>query len=649
MNRIKTLAAILGFFILPIAGYAAYGGITWGLDNSTDPKKISININGTWYEFAYFANGSFVSVSETTDVTNGFTAAQKADIATGTPVLDVASAIQTAIGSGNKKVVFPCGTYLVASAITLPSKTEIAGAGPCTIIKESASMAQNSSWSDFSSAPYPKNIFANADWAAGNTNIYLHDITLDGTAGPNNTHLASFYRSSDIVVERVRFIGDGSTDIQDGVSFPFSSNYKVLHNYCYNIANACYDQWRGSHDFVIADNIADGNGILDYPILVNGLNSSVPDTVTYNGTITGNVIINAKSFGINTTGLYDVTGTVRGIVKNITITGNVIRGVTDFYGIRVGDSANVVVSGNVIENTGRDCIRIGAQIGHTSSTSNTTVSNNICKNANTVASATVDAITVANAADHTSLLNNTVSGTAQRWSVSIESGTEYTTLLVGPMEAGTSGLINDAGTRTSKFATNDETSSTAFKPDFKQTNTTADANGSRIYLKKSRTSAAVNVSDQLGLIMFQGHDGSSYQNSGYITAIVDSVGAGAVPAHIRLAPNGVNAFEAYQDYVSTPLTGEATSISTGALRSAGGLGVTKNAYIGGLADAVSGFQTAPIAVGSLPTCDATRAGRRRYVNDSNAALTAGIGAVVAAGGANVVPVGCDGTNWRIGG
>lgn len=42
------------------------------------------------------------------------------------------------------------------------------------------------------------------------------------------------------------------------------------------------------------------------------------------------------------------------------------------------------------------------------------------------------------------------------------------------------------------------------------------------------------------------------------------------------------------------------------------------------------------------------AGRRWAVNDSNATLTAGIGAVVAAGGANVVPVFDDGTNWRIG-
>ncbi len=55
-----------------------------------------------------------------------------------------------------------------------------------------------------------------------------------------------------------------------------------------------------------------------------------------------------------------------------------------------------------------------------------------------------------------------------------------------------------------------------------------------------------------------------------------------------------------------------------------------------------------VAVASLPAASATYKGARGTVTDSNATLTAGIGAVVANGGANVVPVFCDGTNWRIG-
>jgi len=53
-------------------------------------------------------------------------------------------------------------------------------------------------------------------------------------------------------------------------------------------------------------------------------------------------------------------------------------------------------------------------------------------------------------------------------------------------------------------------------------------------------------------------------------------------------------------------------------------------------------------VATLVAAATAGAGARDTVSDSNAALTAGIGAVVAGGGANIVPVFCDGTNWRIG-
>lgn len=61
------------------------------------------------------------------------------------------------------------------------------------------------------------------------------------------------------------------------------------------------------------------------------------------------------------------------------------------------------------------------------------------------------------------------------------------------------------------------------------------------------------------------------------------------------------------------------------------------------------IKTTAMAVAALPSAAAAGLGARATVTDSNATLTAGIGAVVAAGGANVVPVFSDGANWRIGG
>lgn len=54
---------------------------------------------------------------------------------------------------------------------------------------------------------------------------------------------------------------------------------------------------------------------------------------------------------------------------------------------------------------------------------------------------------------------------------------------------------------------------------------------------------------------------------------------------------------------------------------------------------------APVAVASLPSCVAGRKGQSQYVTDANATT---FNAIVAGGGANVIRVGCDGTNWRIG-
>lgn len=58
--------------------------------------------------------------------------------------------------------------------------------------------------------------------------------------------------------------------------------------------------------------------------------------------------------------------------------------------------------------------------------------------------------------------------------------------------------------------------------------------------------------------------------------------------------------------------------------------------------------TTPTTVAGLPAAATGLQGARSFVGDATQALTAGIGAVVAGGGANRVPVICDGTNWRIG-
>ena len=55
-----------------------------------------------------------------------------------------------------------------------------------------------------------------------------------------------------------------------------------------------------------------------------------------------------------------------------------------------------------------------------------------------------------------------------------------------------------------------------------------------------------------------------------------------------------------------------------------------------------------VTVANLPAAATAGAGARATVTDATQALTAGIGAVVAGGGANIVPVFSNGANWLIG-
>lgn len=53
-------------------------------------------------------------------------------------------------------------------------------------------------------------------------------------------------------------------------------------------------------------------------------------------------------------------------------------------------------------------------------------------------------------------------------------------------------------------------------------------------------------------------------------------------------------------------------------------------------------------VAQLPAASVALAGTRSAVSNSNAAYSGNAGATVAAGGSNIVPVFCNGTNWVIG-
>lgn len=130
-----------------------------------------------------------------------------------------------------------------------------------------------------------------------------------------------------------------------------------------------------------------------------------------------------------------------------------------------------------------------------------------------------------------------------------------------------------------------------------------------------------------------------------------------------LALSGVSSAVNYLD-ISNNATGSSPSIEAAGsdtdiginitAKGVGGIAITGDtALISATTTTVSGvLDVGGTIIGPTTTVaelgSASVKNQRKFVTDSNAAFTAGIGAIVAAGGSNNVPVFSDGTNWRIG-
>jgi hypothetical protein len=62
-------------------------------------------------------------------------------------------------------------------------------------------------------------------------------------------------------------------------------------------------------------------------------------------------------------------------------------------------------------------------------------------------------------------------------------------------------------------------------------------------------------------------------------------------------------------------------------------------------EATSYISTTPVTVANLPSATTSGSGARAMVTNANATT---FGSIVAGGGANIIPVFSDGTDWRIG-
>jgi hypothetical protein len=147
---------------------------------------------------------------------------------------------------------------------------------------------------------------------------------------------------------------------------------------------------------------------------------------------------------------------------------------------------------------------------------------------------------------------------------------------------------------------------------------------------------------------FAGNSRYSYGQNGVFSSVANS--ANLTASDWRSAMQALEFGSGAGMSWATTSNQDSGTYDTGISRNAAGVVEVNNATAGAFRDVlVRQIITSPVAVGSLQTCNSGNKGARAFVTDSNAvSFTAGIGAVVAAGGSTNVPVVCDGTNWRIG-
>jgi len=346
---------------------------------------------------------------------------------------DNAPIIQRALKSSGQALQFPCGVFLLAATILLPSNTTVLGNGTCTVLKTSSTIEGNPNWRYLNiifPPGYPAGVFANSDWQQGTSNIVVRDVVLDGSNGTNGgrrLYLVAFYKTDSISIERVRFIGSKSNDVQVGAAIISASKFSLIDNFAEGMRSACYGIWDGSHDFIIAGNECDGRSISSGGITVNGLSTSNESNTSYNGVIANNMVRNTKDTGVFVGGLWNGSkeAPVYGDVRSVTIENNQIENVSTFHGVLVSDARDVSVTGNTVRGIGREGIRVGSQFRGI--TSGIVLRNNSVEDSNRSPEED-DAIRITNGASNVTMAGNTVSAGRHRCAIAIDPDVSHTNM-----------------------------------------------------------------------------------------------------------------------------------------------------------------------------------------------------------------------------
>jgi len=292
--------------------------------------------------------------------------------AVGNGIADDTAAIQAAITAAeNGAVYFPPGTYLISTAIFIPSNILIYGAGDSSVIKSNTLAVVS---------PYPgQNQFV----VIGKTNFKIQNLKFDTSAiTVFSGGLRCFYifGCSYYAVQNCTFLTCGAATaslssnnylIQDNTAIIQSTSGVSQHD-------GVFDNWNGSSYFKMTGNSVIGNSIARYAYLVTGLaTDGVTGTPCSHFDVSHNFAKDIKFLGFWSQGNA-------GGNSNFTISNNNFQNILEFHGIYVSESENFVVDSNVVDTVAANGIRFGSEAGFTTGAKYGSVTNNVLIDTNTL-------------------------------------------------------------------------------------------------------------------------------------------------------------------------------------------------------------------------------------------------------------------------
>lgn len=349
--------------------------------------------------------------------------------AIGDGIADDSNAFQAAADAGDYFV--PSGNFLIKKTILVPDDRKIFGLGhKSKIIVNSTFVPTNMPWAG---GILPV-IFGNKliETSGAGARIEIEGIYMDSSANSGGVHAVHMRNTQYCRVTGCTFRGGA-----DGTAFTMSSKYEVTNNFAFDTNNCCYDQWEGSTEGVVANNV--GIVTLGYGMLLTGDTSLNTPSTSANVSFTGNTIIGNGTVN-SSVGIWLQSGSnLTSNCYSCRATGNYVRGFQ--VGIRATGGGAHSITGNSVSDCPAGGLVFSAEvIGNAAQ--NCSATGNVLLNCGDAASAP---IVVQSGAANNSITGNTVGAHLSPYAIILDSTSSSNSVSGNALITGSTGFLSNLG------------------------------------------------------------------------------------------------------------------------------------------------------------------------------------------------------------